>query len=190
MGWPAKQSTTASTALVWYGWTLNFSFMGSPSDRLDVGAGRHLGVDLHGIDLHRNRRETAVAEDHAQRFMRGEFLDEIFGDAGVEAGDKFPVCRLAFADEENGLALNRLAANRMGQPGSPVHQNLEEQIFGCAVGFDVVDGLEKVALVDLVRAVVNVLHVRRVDLQDAEADVFVPVRMSFSFEGALRRLAE
>jgi len=47
--------------------------------------------------------------------------------------------------------------------------------------FSVIDHVEQVGLIDLIRAVVDVLHVEGVDLQDTKPDVAVPVGMALAF---------
>src|SRR3546814_658341 len=65
---------------------------------------------------------------------------------------------------------------------TPVDQHLEQQILGSAIWLHAIDLTEQLVLLHLVRAIVDVGHVRTIDLQHAEADIAVPAFVVCAFE--------
>lgn len=100
-------------------------------------------------------------------------------EVGGDAWDRCPVP----IHEEDVLAHDGLPFDGQGKVHAPIDQHLKEQVFGRAVRLDVVGVGKKVVLFDGIGRVVHVLHVGRVDLQDAEAGVEVGgVGEVFGFE--------
>src|SRR3546814_19074503 len=65
---------------------------------------------------------------------------------------------------------------------TPVDRHLEQQILGSAIWLHAIDLTEQLVLLHLVRAIVDVGHVRTIDLQHAEADIAVPAFVVCAFE--------
>ncbi len=56
------------------------------SYRLDLCAWRHEFEDLLNIDFHRIIAETGITENHTHWLASRKLLNEVFGDARIEAG--------------------------------------------------------------------------------------------------------
>ena len=109
------------------------SFIPCPLDRFHFGAWRDLFEDLFDINFHGIGHKTIVAENDPQRLESGQFLNQILVHTGIEAGDQS-----VFIDKEHSLALDGLFADGQRQINTPVKKNLEKQVFGRAIRFNVV----------------------------------------------------
>ena len=93
-------------------------------------------------------------------------LSGILADIGIEAGDEIAVVIGMY-----GTAFDLFRSIGHGQRQSPVDQAAEQQIKVGAVFFDIGDHVHKIALVIVVRRIVDILHVAVIQLEDAEAGV-------------------
>lgn len=127
--------------------------------RLYVHCGRDELEYLLYVDLGIVAAVAGVAEYCPQRRALYQLFHEVFVYARLEAG------RQGIAvHEEYLLAVDGFACDRQGQIHAPVEEHLEEQVFGGAVFLAVVDLVEQVFLGDGVGGVLDVFHIRGVDL--------------------------
>lgn len=117
---------------------------------------RQNGVACHG----------AITEHGVVRLLLGDSGHDLIGHIAVKTGIQETV-----GDIEHLAARNRRFFDLGGQQNAEVEHYLEQQIFRCAVAFDVVDLLAERHLRYFVGAVVNVLHVGGIALQHTETDV-------------------
>ena len=109
---------------------------------------------------------AAVAEDGVEGLLLGDGGDGFGGDAGVEAGQQEAV-----GDVEHLLAADDRLGDGAGQLHAQVEHYLEQQVFRCAVGLDVVRSDGQQILRHGGGVIVHVLHVGGIQTEDAETDV-------------------
>lgn len=141
---------------------LNISFL----DYFHACIGRIQFEDLEDVDLLRAGREAGIPEDGTERLALRDFLDDAFGDVCIETRDQ-----IAVVVGVDGATVNLFGFVRQGQRQPPVKHTPEQQVEVGAVFLDVRFRLREQILRVVARRVVDVLHVRVCDLQDAEADV-------------------
>lgn len=118
-------------------------------------------IRQHGIACH-----GAITEHGVVRLLLGDGGHDRIGHIAVKTGIQETVGDIEYLATRNGGFLN------LGRKqNTEVEHYLEQQIFRCAVAFDVVDLLAERHLRYFVGAVVNVLHVGTVALENSESDV-------------------
>ena len=129
---PGEQSTTASTASVWYCWTLNWSFIGlrSPSRRSRATARAKICSALirAASEAKPESRKTARSGCRLAIARTTASVDVV-----VEARDQ-----RAVVDDEDLVPLDLLDRDRQRQVQPPVEQHLEQQVLARAIGLHAV----------------------------------------------------
>ena len=117
-------------------------------------------------------RHTAIAKDGVIGFLLGNRFDCVVGQGVVETGDE-----VAIGDRKDALAVDSRHFDLRRKQYAHVEHDLDEQVFVRAVGLDVVDLQLQLALFEFARVIIDVAHIRRVDAEDAKADVEVVARI-------------
>ena len=117
-------------------------------------------------------RHATVAKDGVIGVLLGNRFDCVVGQGVVKTGDE-----VAIGDRKDALAVDGRHFDLRRKQYAHVEHDLDEQVFVRAVGLDVVDSQLQLALLEFARIIIDVAHIRRIDVEDAKAYVEVVARI-------------